>query len=48
MQRFEVSRAAPVRMRSGGGVLCIAALQLLVGLCLLGLYEGYKAYFFNR
>eukprot|EP00775_Hariotina_reticulata_P005444 gene5444-5678_t len=35
-------------MRSGGGVLLIAGLQLLVGLCLLGLYEGYKAYYFNR
>jgi len=34
-------------MRSGGGVLCIAALQLVVGLCLLGLYEGYKRYYYN-
>ena len=29
-------------MKSGGGVLCIAALQLAVGLILLGIYEGYK------
>lgn len=34
-------------MRSGGGVLCISAAQLLVGLVLLGLYEGYKTYYFN-
>ena len=34
-------------MRSGGGVLCIAALQLVVGLSLLGLYEGYKRYYYN-
>eukprot|EP01025_Chloroclados_australasicus_P005863 TRINITY_DN1187_c0_g1_i1.p1 TRINITY_DN1187_c0_g1~~TRINITY_DN1187_c0_g1_i1.p1 ORF type:complete len:220 (+),score=9.68 TRINITY_DN1187_c0_g1_i1:78-662(+) len=31
-----------VRVQSGGGVLCIATLQLVVGLCLLGIYEGYK------
>eukprot|EP01023_Acetabularia_acetabulum_P025744 TRINITY_DN24574_c0_g1_i1.p1 TRINITY_DN24574_c0_g1~~TRINITY_DN24574_c0_g1_i1.p1 ORF type:complete len:191 (+),score=15.90 TRINITY_DN24574_c0_g1_i1:86-658(+) len=31
------------KVQSGGGVLCIAALQLVVGLCLLGIYEGYKA-----
>eukprot|EP01024_Parvocaulis_polyphysoides_P053974 TRINITY_DN5420_c1_g1_i1.p4 TRINITY_DN5420_c1_g1~~TRINITY_DN5420_c1_g1_i1.p4 ORF type:complete len:193 (+),score=13.51 TRINITY_DN5420_c1_g1_i1:54-632(+) len=30
------------KVQSGGGVLCIAALQLVVGLCLLGIYEGYK------
>ncbi len=29
-------------MQSGGGVLCIASLQVVVGLCLLGIYEGYK------
>lgn len=29
-------------MKSGGGVLCIALLQLVVGMCLLGIYEGYK------
>jgi hypothetical protein len=29
-------------MRSGAGVLCIAAGQLIVGICLLGIYEGYK------
>mmetsp|Transcript_35943 Transcript_35943/g.80010 ORF Transcript_35943/g.80010 Transcript_35943/m.80010 type:complete len:189 (-) Transcript_35943:768-1334(-) len=34
-------------MKSGGGVLSISAAQLLVGLCLLGIYEGYKAYYFN-
>eukprot|EP01023_Acetabularia_acetabulum_P002477 TRINITY_DN1100_c0_g1_i1.p1 TRINITY_DN1100_c0_g1~~TRINITY_DN1100_c0_g1_i1.p1 ORF type:complete len:196 (-),score=24.43 TRINITY_DN1100_c0_g1_i1:489-1076(-) len=32
-----------VRVQSGGGVLCIAALQLIVGLCLLGIYEGFKS-----
>uniref|UniRef100_A0A061R0V3 Uncharacterized protein n=1 Tax=Tetraselmis sp. GSL018 TaxID=582737 RepID=A0A061R0V3_9CHLO len=34
-------------MRSGGGVLCIATLQLIVGICLLGIYEGYKAHYFK-
>lgn len=29
-------------MKSGGGVLCISMLQAVVGLCLLGIYEGYK------
>ena len=29
-------------MKSGGGVLCISSLQLIVGLVLLGIYEGYK------
>ena len=29
-------------MKSGGGVLCISILQLIVGLVLLGIYEGYK------
>ena len=29
-------------MKSGGGVLCISVLQLIVGLVLLGIYEGYK------
>lgn len=29
-------------------MLCISTAQLLVGLCLLGLYEGYKAYYFNK
>jgi hypothetical protein len=27
-------------MKSGGGVLVVAAAQLLVGLCILGIYEG--------
>ncbi|GLC43437.1 hypothetical protein PLESTB_001557200 [Pleodorina starrii] len=35
-------------MRSGSGVLCISAAQLIVGLCLLGVYEGYKAYYFEK
>lgn len=35
------------RMMSGGSVLLIAAAQLVVGLCILGIYEGYKVYFFN-
>lgn len=30
------------RMKSGGGVLCVAALSLVSGLCLLGVYESYK------
>jgi hypothetical protein len=30
-------------MKSGGGVLLVSLLQLLVGLVLLGVYEGYKA-----
>jgi hypothetical protein len=34
-------------MMSGGSVLLIAAAQLVVGLCILGIYEGYKVYFFN-
>ena len=29
-------------MKSGGGVLCISVLQLVVGLGLLGIYEAYK------
>lgn len=29
-------------LKSGGGVLCIAALQILVGICLLGIYEAFK------
>ena len=34
-------------MKSGGGVLCISSLQLVVGLILLGIYEGYKTKYFN-
>ncbi|MEW5302530.1 MAG: hypothetical protein WDW38_002314 [Sanguina aurantia] len=34
-------------MKSGGGVLFIAAAQLVVGLSLLGIYEGYKKYYFS-
>mmetsp|Transcript_21518 Transcript_21518/g.38332 ORF Transcript_21518/g.38332 Transcript_21518/m.38332 type:complete len:178 (-) Transcript_21518:100-633(-) len=34
-------------MRSGGGVLCVATLQLIVGICLLGIYEGYKKHFYG-
>mmetsp|Transcript_10888 Transcript_10888/g.30836 ORF Transcript_10888/g.30836 Transcript_10888/m.30836 type:complete len:179 (-) Transcript_10888:104-640(-) len=34
-------------MKSGGGVLCVATLQLLVGICLLGIYEGYKQHYFS-
>jgi len=29
-------------MRSGGGVLAVSTLQLIVGIVFLGLYEGYK------
>ena len=35
-------------MRSGGGVLCIAAAQLLLGFALLGIYEGYKSYYYGK
>ncbi len=34
-------------MKSGGGVLCISVLQLVVGLGLLGIYEAYKKEFFR-
>ncbi|QDZ20693.1 hypothetical protein HOP50_04g32150 [Chloropicon primus] len=34
-------------MKSGGGVLCISVLQLVVGLVLLGIYEAYKKEFFR-
>jgi hypothetical protein len=30
-------------LSSGGGVLLVASLQLVIGLALLGVYEGYKA-----
>eukprot|EP00798_Chlamydomonas_sp_ICE-L_P030152 gene30152-35132_t len=36
-----------VKFQSGGAVLIIAASQLLVGLCLLGIFEGYKSYYYN-
>ncbi|KAJ9528278.1 hypothetical protein QJQ45_014251 [Haematococcus lacustris] len=35
-------------MKSGGGVLIVATLQLLIGVSLLGTYEGYKKYYFNN
>ncbi|KAF5837630.1 hypothetical protein DUNSADRAFT_4133 [Dunaliella salina] len=35
-------------VKSGGGVLFISAAQLLVGLCLLGIFEGYKRYYYNQ
>lgn len=31
------------KLKSGGGVILVSALQLVVGLVLLGVYEGYKA-----
>ena len=34
-------------MRSGGGVLLVGSLQLLVGLVLLFIYEGYKSHYFD-
>ena len=34
-------------MRSGGGVLLVSSLQLLVGLVLLFIYEGYKSHYFD-
>jgi len=51
MRRLEVSgppgSKGGFRMMSGGSVLLIAAAQLIVGLCILGIYEGYKVYYFN-
>lgn len=51
---FDIAGAVPTASRrtssmsrklgSGGGVLLIAFLQLIIGIVLLGLYEGYKAY----
>ncbi|KAI7839064.1 hypothetical protein COHA_007206 [Chlorella ohadii] len=35
------------RVTSGAGVLLVASLQLLVGLTLLGIYEGFKTHYFN-
>lgn len=42
-----------VEMKSGGGVLCMSALQVVAALCLLGIYEAFKvsaslAYSANR
>ena len=34
-------------MHSGGGVLCVATMQLIVGICILGIYEGYKRHYFR-
>lgn len=47
MRRMEVtgppgSGKGRFRLMSGGSVLLIAASQLIVGLCILGIYEGYK------
>jgi hypothetical protein len=33
---------------SSGGVLTVAALQILVGICLLGIYEAFKVCSFVR
>ncbi|KAL3133425.1 hypothetical protein ABBQ38_007292 [Trebouxia sp. C0009 RCD-2024] len=46
-ERFRQLKDRYRNMKSGGGVLCVAALQLVVGLVLLGIYEGYKTRFFN-
>ncbi|PSC76467.1 polysulfide reductase [Micractinium conductrix] len=35
-------------MKSGGGVLLVATLQLAVGMSLLGVYEGFKTHYFNN
>jgi hypothetical protein len=35
-------------MQSGGGVLLIASLQLILGLVLLGIYEGYKTAYLSE
>lgn len=35
-------------MQSGGGVLCVATLQLIVGICMLGIFEGYKQHYFRN
>eukprot|EP00892_Ulva_mutabilis_P004810 jgi/Ulvmu1/2700/UM014_0156.1 len=42
---FLVNRAAISNMKSGGGVLCMSALQVVTALCLLGIYEGYKTHY---
>eukprot|EP00884_Botryococcus_braunii_P016363 jgi/Botrbrau1/340/Bobra.0022s0294.1 len=34
-------------LKSGGGVLCVSSLQLVVGLTLLGIYEAYKVAYFR-
>lgn len=39
---FFPSESAFDIMKSGGGVLCMSALQVVTALCLLGIYEGYK------
>ncbi|KAL3148954.1 hypothetical protein ABBQ32_001812 [Trebouxia sp. C0010 RCD-2024] len=41
-ERFRQLKDRYKNMKSGGGVLCVAALQLIVGIVLLGIYEGYK------
>mmetsp|Transcript_9607 Transcript_9607/g.29127 ORF Transcript_9607/g.29127 Transcript_9607/m.29127 type:complete len:228 (-) Transcript_9607:67-750(-) len=35
------------QLKSGTAVLAIAASQVVVSLCLLAIYEGYKTYFYN-
>lgn len=34
-------------MKSGGGVLLVATAQLIVGISLLGVFEGFKTHYFN-
>jgi hypothetical protein len=35
-----ITQINSVKMKSGGSVLMVAAAQLLIGLCVLGVYEG--------
>ena len=35
-------------MKSGGGVLLVSALQLIVGLVILFIYEGYKGHYLSH
>lgn len=35
---------ARIQMKSGGGVLCMSALQAVAALCLLGIYEAFKVF----
>ena len=39
---FSQKQAGTPSMKSGGGVLLVSALQLIVGLIILFIYEGYK------
>ena len=48
MSQLCVAMASSNNMRTGGAVLLIAFVQVLVGVILLGLYEAYKVKFVNE